>query len=319
MWTLLLGLILGLLVPGHSHPVPASTELYITNLDTRLAADPPTRATTGSNDHAKASVISDLEAWLPTSDPEGSADEVDGSGDEARFVEGSTSPSPMSEFEKEDLISMNPLPRFSTSGPVPIGGSRRMASFNQTEMSGLGKARAAKTDTERPATELPFTTAGISATADGNESGSGMLETTDAMVTDPDFTIAEESVEIEDIINPNVRSALAKNQPSDTIPAAHDANQTPSAQKKPFAKGWWIIPVFVIGVVVTVSVCIIIVTSESWNRQPQTEKDEVAKAKTGDELENKGLLSNGKTKENCFNGQYTIIPLEEIPEKEPLD
>ncbi|XP_010894204.2 uncharacterized protein LOC105025305 [Esox lucius] len=330
MWTLLLGLILGLLAPVHSHPVP------VFKSDPSLTAGPldATNATSSSNENAPGFghlettswIISDLEAWSSTSDPEGSTDEMEGSTEQASTGAGNPSQTPISELEEEGLISLSPLPRFSPTGPSQTQGLSHVASSTLTSMAGLQRARAAKMDTERPTTEQPFTSTGSSASAttvwthtDMDESGSGVVHTTGTTVTDSTDQILGSPVNEEPIERKDGKHTKVSADILEVPHQAPDLKPTPSARSDAFTAGWWIIPVFVLGIVIMFSICIVIVISKSWTRKAQTEKNEMAKATSGDEHEKKRFLSNGRPKENSCIGQYSIIPLKEIPEKEPLD
>lgn len=59
-----------------------------------------------------------------------------------------------------------------------------------------------------------------------------------------------------------------------------------------------------------------------WNAPAQASEKKVARASSGDEKaerEMERFLSKERPRENVHAGEYTVILLEDVPEKEPLD
>ncbi|XP_071345475.1 uncharacterized protein [Trachinotus anak] len=92
---------------------------------------------------------------------------------------------------------------------------------------------------------------------------------------------------------------------------------TPSPQHKGHnTPGWIIIVAFIAGVAALVMVCVAIATREKWNGPNQVSQPE---KKTGSsnqqrELEMETFLHKEEPRENGKAAEYTVIPLDELPE-----
>ncbi|KAL1007652.1 hypothetical protein UPYG_G00089560 [Umbra pygmaea] len=246
----------------------------------------------------------------------------------------STKPSrsPISDIEQEGFLT-SPSSLSTTSGQSKSQENSHTPSSDQTDVSGLVNARMLKPGTEQPSTKMvlpsstrtaPNTTVKMYQNNEGSASEiqhqiSTTVKDTTGVEDQTNSTAVNEEMIVNDVNTNELERipAITTTVPQETI----DVKATPSAQRNAFTAGWWIIPVFVISLGVFVSVCIVIATSKSsWNKpSPNSKKDEAARARCGDEQENKSFLGHGKPKENGQVGHYTIIPLEEVPEKEPLD
>ncbi|XP_005455792.1 mucin-5AC isoform X2 [Oreochromis niloticus] len=97
--------------------------------------------------------------------------------------------------------------------------------------------------------------------------------------------------------------------------------QTQTTNTEPTHKGhvtpdWIIILGFIVGVAALVILCVAIATRHKWNGPNQANLT-VATNNQQREREMETFLPNEKPKENGNSGEYTVIPLEDIPQNGP--
>nr|XP_046194663.1 uncharacterized protein LOC124025003 [Oncorhynchus gorbuscha] len=255
----------------------------------------------------------------------------------SRVPDPSPSHSPISEFEEEDLLPLSLDPSFSTtSRPSQSLGSSHTPSSNLTSMTDLEEGGAAKMNTELAFTSTTSSAAPTTVRMNSDIEGSGLgfmpqsSTTVAAPAGEEDQTynsrVDKPLIETKTIIQGSNRLALPREEPAvDTSTVLRDAaavKPTPSRQHDSYTSGWLIIVAFVAGVAVLVVICVAIGTRDRWNAPAQASEKKVANASSGDEKverEMERFLSKERPRENIHAGEYTVILLEDLPEKEPLD
>ncbi|XP_076589715.1 uncharacterized protein cd44a [Chaetodon auriga] len=114
----------------------------------------------------------------------------------------------------------------------------------------------------------------------------------------PEKVIITETVQQQQV-EENVQSSLPQNS----------TGQSPS--------GWIIIVGFIVGVAVLVMLCVAIATRDKWNGPKQAAQLETTTSSSNQqrEQEMETFLLKEKPRENGKAAEYTVIPLDELPEK----
>ncbi|XP_050931256.1 uncharacterized protein LOC108887798 isoform X3 [Lates calcarifer] len=107
--------------------------------------------------------------------------------------------------------------------------------------------------------------------------------------------------------NPDKIAANQRVQLNELAPMQNSAHSTP---------GWIIIVGFIVGVAALVMVCVAIATRDKWNGPNQVSQSETKTDSSNQqrELEMETFLQKDKPRENGKAAEYTVIPLDELPE-----
>ncbi|XP_029354607.1 P17/29C-like protein DDB_G0287399 [Echeneis naucrates] len=97
--------------------------------------------------------------------------------------------------------------------------------------------------------------------------------------------------------------------------AGPQVNPTPSLTHSG-PSGWLIIVGFIVGLAALVLLCVAIATREKWNRPPQASELETKNGSLNQQRvqEMEMFLHNDQPKDNGKAAEYTVIPLDELPE-----
>ncbi|KAM4629978.1 uncharacterized protein ACJ7VT_022716 [Polymixia lowei] len=206
-----------------------------------------------------------------------------------------TNHSPTSESEDENMLGSG----FSSpSSPSP--------SLSSTPVFSINHHSNTKQDAPESSTATSTSTAGE---VDMEGSGSG---TSDPFLEES--TVAVRSIQF-DNVSP-VHEVRQLEVDSISTQVADDTQRRSGG-----TPGWMIILGFVVGVAVMVLICIAIATRDRWNGPNQVSKEEQPKKHSRSqqrELEMETFLQKERPVENGHAEEYTVIPLDELPEKQPL-
>ncbi|XP_041790075.1 uncharacterized protein LOC121604577 [Chelmon rostratus] len=113
---------------------------------------------------------------------------------------------------------------------------------------------------------------------------------------------------IEEVITRTVQEPQVKENVMLASPQNNTAHSTP---------GWIIIVGFIVGVAALVMLCVAIATRDKWNGPKHVSQLETKTNPSNQqmELEMETFLHKDKPKENGKAAEYTVIPLDELPEK----
>ncbi|XP_078142091.1 uncharacterized protein LOC139916711 [Centroberyx gerrardi] len=228
--------------------------------------------------------------------------------------------SPVSESGDERMLDTT----FSTA-------SSSSSTFSSSSTSGINYD--SDTEEEQAAAELSTTpstsTAGLfrdnarrifmEEDGSGSGSGSGSEIPSESTVAPPAAEMTQAYARppkvIEEAIKPVDSGSEVKSVPQNAL------DPTSSKATGPATPGWMIITGFVVGLAAMVLVCVAIATRDRWNgpSQASQKKEETSeKANQQRELEMETFLQKDKPRENGQAAEYTVIPLDELPEKDPL-
>ncbi|KAM9860687.1 uncharacterized protein ACBR49_020513 [Aulostomus maculatus] len=93
-------------------------------------------------------------------------------------------------------------------------------------------------------------------------------------------------------------------------PNAEDKSQ----HKGHFTPDWIIIVGFIVGVAALIMLCVAIATRDKWNRPNQASKKEGKPSHQQREVEMETFIHRDAPRENGKASEYTVIPLDELPE-----
>ncbi|XP_065808732.1 mucin-17-like [Labrus bergylta] len=105
--------------------------------------------------------------------------------------------------------------------------------------------------------------------------------------------------------------------PNDELVVVNKEPQTgPSGHKTP---GWMIITGFIVGVAALVVICVAIATRDKWNAPSKASQLETQTNSTNQQREQEQEMETFLPKENGKAAEYTVIPLDELPENNSSD
>ncbi|XP_040893376.1 serine-rich adhesin for platelets-like isoform X2 [Toxotes jaculatrix] len=191
----------------------------------------------------------------------------------------------------------------ATSSSAVLLGRKAPRLFADSEGSGLSKETTTATSTSTAAPQL-FT----------ESEGSGLSEETITATSSPDVLLGRKAPRL-----------FAGGQGSESRSGSSDDHNTEesvnpaSPQNKAHstaAPGWIIILGFIVGVAALVMLCVAIATREKWNGPKQASQPETRTGSSNQqrELEMETFLHKDKPIENGKAAEYTVIPLDELPE-----
>ncbi|GLD55825.1 mucin-4-like isoform X1 [Lates japonicus] len=108
-------------------------------------------------------------------------------------------------------------------------------------------------------------------------------------------------------VNPDKIAANQRVQLNESPPMQNVEHGTP---------GWIIIVGFIVGVAVLVMICVAIATRDKWNGPNQVSQSDTKTDSSNQqrELEMETFLQKDEPRENGKAAEYTVIPLDELPE-----
>ncbi|XP_037603904.1 A-agglutinin anchorage subunit-like [Sebastes umbrosus] len=177
----------------------------------------------------------------------------------------------------------------STASSISMTETSAASSASTTETSTASSTSMTETSTASSTSTTETSTA--SGSGEGSELGSGM--------------------EIIEIIAKTKRLSLAESK-------VEDPPIQPGSQNKEHKTPSWIVIVgFVVGIAALVMLFVAIATRDKWNGPSKASQQET---KTNDSNQQRGLemetfLHKDNPKENGKASEYTVIPLDELPEK----
>ncbi|XP_018538867.1 mucin-4 isoform X1 [Lates calcarifer] len=269
-------------------------------------------------DEAQSSITSDYILVSPTTDPESGNRENEESGEVTTT---------MADLTSQNTLQMSTEPEESGSGLTVTTTMADLTSHNTLQMStepeGSGSGLPEVTTTMADLTSQ--NTLQMSIEPEG--SGSGL----------PEETIVSSTI---DLIRQNTHQMLAKAIGSGTESSIESLASTasPSEEENPdkiaanqrvqlnelapmqnsahSTPGWIIIVGFIVGVAALVMVCVAIATRDKWNGPNQVSQSETKTDSSNQqrELEMETFLQKDKPRENGKAAEYTVIPLDELPE-----
>ncbi|XP_071403173.1 uncharacterized protein [Centroberyx affinis] len=264
---------------------------------------------------------------------------------------GSISPSVPSveEEEEEDLFMEETTESVAQSSltpsrsPVSESGDERMldttfstassssSTFSSSSTSGI--IYESDTEEEQAAAELSTTpstsTAGLfrnngkrtyrlEPEGSGSGSGSGFGIPSESTVAPPTAETTQTPAPPPVVTEEIIKSKQSEREVKSIMPQ-NGIDPTSSKATGHGTPGWMIITGFVVGLAAMVLVCVAIATRDRWNGPSQaSQRKEETKANQQRELEMETFLQKDKPRENGQAAEYTVIPLDELPEKDPL-
>ncbi|KAM8762068.1 uncharacterized protein cd44a [Acanthopagrus schlegelii] len=138
-------------------------------------------------------------------------------------------------------------------------------------------------------------------------SGSGSGSGSDSVTEDITFTAITDTVVAAEIVPRDSMPNTAMNVEGDREPSLIRPERTPS---------WIIIVGFIVGVAALVMLCVAIATRDKWNGPSQAYQVETQTNSSNQQrgLEMETFLQKEKPRENGKAAEYTVIPLDELPD-----
>ncbi|KAM3625681.1 uncharacterized protein V6R79_016004 [Siganus canaliculatus] len=334
MRNLLSGLILGLLAVVHSTPLPmtqeevyreAVTDGYLIN---HAFPDSPTTETPRGNATVQASQESH------THSEEGEALEGSGAGE-------STDASFTSVFFQRGstTASVSHVQSSTTTAAAPdADNSSSESSTTQSPQSDLTSSNGAQSsvtpdhmwfflstssstvegsgseEEEEETFPTVSATASVSSTEAGAASTTSAVNIIEKIVEDSEgsgsgFTDSSNLTKQTRMISINYSQP-----PEPEVDETHKHEPQNAGHSTP---GWIIIVGFIVGVAILIILCVAIATRDKWNGPNQTSQQETKTNSSNQqrELEMETFLHKDKPRENGKAAEYTVIPLDELPEK----
>uniref|UniRef100_UPI0037E90700 uncharacterized protein n=1 Tax=Semicossyphus pulcher TaxID=241346 RepID=UPI0037E90700 len=195
--------------------------------------------------------------------------------------------------------SLDPLSSIFGSGEGEMLGQYSTTTSRMTTTTKTETSAASSTTTVTPIQpKAPRMMGG----PEGSGSGSGEESRT------VDLTPVQDIAKSINIESENTKTIVNTEPQKDQ--AAAKGHQTP---------GWIIIVGFIVGVAALVVLCVAIATRDKWNGPRKASQLETKTNSTNQQREQEMVtfLQNDQPKENGKAAEYTVIPLDELPEKYP--
>lgn len=337
MRNLLSGLILGLLAVVHSTPLPmtqeevyreAVTDGYLIN---HTFQDSPTTESPRGNATVQASQQSH------TQSEEGEALEGSAAGESTDtftsvfFQHGSTTASvshvksstteaaapDTDNSSSESSATQSPQSDLTSSNVVPSSVTPDHISFFLSTSSSIVEGSGYEEDGEETFLQdhtTVSTTASVSSTEANTASATSTVNIIEKIVEDSEGS-GSGHTDTENLTMENRRFFNGFIQPPKPEVDETVKHETQSAGHS--TPGWIIIVGFIVGVAVLIILCVAIATRDKWNGPNQTSQQEPKTNSSNQqrELEMETFLHKDKPRENGKAAEYTVIPLDELPEK----